>query len=180
MLPTTDTKLKLMQTATELIWIFDQYFWSEPVGRLLNYQVRNNSGLCVLVILPPHADSTYPEEHRARQLALQELTLGLSADQLARVAVYNMWHPQGKGIYVHAKAHTYDGALMVCGSANLNRRSLTCDSELACAVVDADVVAAHQQNLAAFPDNDSDADPRPVWIFPDVRHSLTRDRTVRP
>jgi hypothetical protein len=138
---------KAMKTATELIWIFDQYFWSEPVGRLLNYQVQNNSGLCVLVILPPHADSTYPEEHRARQLALQELTLGLSADQLARVAVYNMWHPQGKGIYVHAKAHTYDGALMVCGSANMNRRSLTCDSELACAVVDADVVAAHQQNL---------------------------------
>jgi phosphatidylserine/phosphatidylglycerophosphate/cardiolipin synthase-like enzyme len=144
---------KAISKANELIWIFDQYFWSEPAARLLNYQLQNSATVCVLIILPPHADQTFPEEHRARQLALTELTQGLTADQRARVAIYNMWNPQGgnpadgRGIYVHAKAHTYDGALLVCGSANMNRRSLTCDSELACAVVDADVVAGHQKKL---------------------------------
>jgi phosphatidylserine/phosphatidylglycerophosphate/cardiolipin synthase-like enzyme len=139
--------------AKELIWIFDQFFWSEPAARLLNYQLRNTPTLCVLIILPPHADSQFPDEHRARQLALAELNQGLSAADRARVAVYNMWHPlssnpaNGRGIYVHAKAHTYDGALLVCGSANMNRRSLTCDSELACAIVDSDIVAGHQQKL---------------------------------
>ncbi len=41
-----------------------------------------------------------------------------------------------------------DGGLLVCGSANLDlRRSFLCDSEIACAVADEAVVAAHQQQL---------------------------------
>jgi phosphatidylserine/phosphatidylglycerophosphate/cardiolipin synthase-like enzyme len=144
---------KAMSTAKELIWIFDQYFWSQPAARLLNNQLRNSPTLCVLIILPPYADTKFPEVHRARQMALTELMLGLTDQQLGRVAIYDTWYPvnsdpkKGRGIYVHAKAHTYDGALLVCGSANLNRRSLTCDSELACAIVDSDLVAAHQQKL---------------------------------
>jgi phosphatidylserine/phosphatidylglycerophosphate/cardiolipin synthase-like enzyme len=144
---------KAVSAAKELIWIFDQYFWSEPLARLINYRLQNTPTLCVVIILPPHADSTFPEIHLARQLALTELTQGLTAAQRSRVAVYNMWNAQaaspadGFGIYVHAKSHTYDGALLVCGSANMNRRSLTCDSELACAIVDSDLVAAHQQKL---------------------------------
>lgn len=144
---------KAMSTASELIWIFDQYFWSEPTARLLNQQLRAKPSLCVIIVLPPHADSTYGQIHQARKLALGELVLGLSADQRSRVAIYNMWRAAGgskaagRGIYVHAKAHTYDGALLVCGSANVNRRSLTCDSEIACGVVDADLVGDHQKRL---------------------------------
>lgn len=144
---------KAMAAATELIWIFDQYFWSEPVARLLNLRIRTVETLCIVIVLPPFADTTYPEIHRARQLALLELTLGLNSSQRARIVVYNMWRAkngvaaQGKGVYVHAKAQTYDGALLVCGSANLNRRSLTCDTELACAVADPVVVFQHQQRL---------------------------------
>jgi PLD-like domain len=136
-----------MAAAQGLIWIFDQYFWSEPAARLLNYRIQNNPKLCVLIVLPPHADTQYPVQHRTRQLALAALTEGLSPDQRKRVAVYNMWHPQGQGIYVHAKSHTYDGALLVCGSANMNRRSFTCDTEIACAVLDPVVVANHQEKL---------------------------------
>jgi phosphatidylserine/phosphatidylglycerophosphate/cardiolipin synthase-like enzyme len=144
---------KAAAKGNELIWIFDQYFWSEPLARLINSRLKTSSSLCVLIILPPHADALYDVEHRERHFALDALTDGLTAPQRARVAVYNMWRPkahdrtQGRGIYVHAKAHTYDGSLLVCGSANLNRRSLTCDSEIACAVLDTAVVAGHQQKL---------------------------------
>jgi phosphatidylserine/phosphatidylglycerophosphate/cardiolipin synthase-like enzyme len=153
-----------VQQATDLIWIFDQYFWSVPLARLLNYQLRQRPTLHVILVLPPHADgdnvgpATKPNPstvqvatHLARAHALDALTDGLgSAGQYQRVAVYNLWKStatENRGIYCHAKAHTYDGSLFVCGSCNLNRRSLTCDSEIVCAVLDPSVVNAHQRAL---------------------------------
>jgi hypothetical protein len=141
------------QKSTELIWIFDQFFFSRPLGRLLNSLVKNAPGhsLHVIVVLPPHADASFLDEHRARKLALQELVAGfpMSAPGVfGQVAVYNLWdHDKGRGIYCHAKVQTYDQQLLVCGSANLNRRSFTCDTEIDCAVHDPLVVARHQQRL---------------------------------
>ena len=86
----------------------------------------------------------------------QLLRSDLRPDELARISVFNLWLDQtrgssrNRGIYVHAKAHTYDNSLFVCGSANLNRRSFTCDTELACAVLDPAVVTGHQRQLWAF------------------------------
>jgi phosphatidylserine/phosphatidylglycerophosphate/cardiolipin synthase-like enzyme len=52
------------------------------------------------------------------------------------VAVYDLENEQGTPIYVHAKAVVIDDVWAMVGSANLNRRSWTHDSEVACAVVD--------------------------------------------
>lgn len=146
--------------ATQLIWMFDQYFWSRPLARLLNAQLKAASSLHVIVILPPHADSFVATAHHARALALDDLTAGFTktGGEYERIAVYNLWHDaegqpdsvNNRGIYVHAKAHTYDGDLLVCGSANLNRRSFLCDSEIACAVLDQSVVLAHQSALWSY------------------------------
>ncbi len=140
-----------VNASKELVWIFDQYFWSLPLARLLNYCVsKPGSGLRVIVILPPFADSTsglsHGVIHRARQLAVQELTNNVPA---GRIGVYDLWDPRGsgRGIYCHAKTQTYDGSLIICGSANMNRRSLACDSEMACAVLDPAIVSGHQQRL---------------------------------
>ncbi|MEU5689955.1 hypothetical protein DEJ48_38885 [Streptomyces venezuelae] len=141
-----------VQQATELIWIFDQYLWSEAFARLLNQRLRAVGSLRVIIVLPPHADVLTDTAHEARFRALTLLTASGMQD---RVAVFNPWNvvsasgnaPANRGIYVHAKAHTYDGALLVCGSANLNRRSFLCDTELCCAVLDPAVVLAHQKAL---------------------------------
>jgi phosphatidylserine/phosphatidylglycerophosphate/cardiolipin synthase-like enzyme len=141
--------------ANELIWICDQYFWSLPLMRLLNQRVRETSagegerGTNVLIILPPHADAGFPtRQHQARLRALHTLYQDLSPAQQQRVAVYDLWNPtRNTGIYVHAKAQTYDSTLLVCGSANLNRRSFTCDSELSVAVLDSALVKQHQRDL---------------------------------
>jgi phosphatidylserine/phosphatidylglycerophosphate/cardiolipin synthase-like enzyme len=52
------------------------------------------------------------------------------------VAVYDLENEHGTPIYVHAKAVIVDDVWAMVGSANLNRRSWTHDSEVACAVLD--------------------------------------------
>jgi phosphatidylserine/phosphatidylglycerophosphate/cardiolipin synthase-like enzyme len=135
-----------VQQSEHLVWIFDQYFWSMPLARQLNFELTNKTDLHVIVILPPYADTQQDIAHRARKDALDALCNGVRA----KVGVFDLWDhrpsPQ-RGIYCHAKAQTYDGGLLVCGSANLNRRSFLCDSELDCAVADEDVVLSHQQAL---------------------------------
>jgi phosphatidylserine/phosphatidylglycerophosphate/cardiolipin synthase-like enzyme len=143
--------------ARQLIWIFDQYFWSRSLATQLHRQLRANPGLRLIIVLPPHADdpSNAAKQHQARFDALS-LVMNASGTSVAnQVGVYSMWnsHPPapelqpGRGMYVHAKVQMYDGNLLVCGSANLNRRSLLCDAELALAVADPTVVAAHQRKL---------------------------------
>ena len=55
----------------------------------------------------------------------------------------------GTPIYVHAKVCVIDDVLLVIGSDNLNRRSWTHDSEVSCAVIDAEVDDAHRPTRAA-------------------------------
>jgi phosphatidylserine/phosphatidylglycerophosphate/cardiolipin synthase-like enzyme len=56
-----------------------------------------------------------------------------------RVAVYDLENQAGTPIYVHAKVCVVDDIWLEVGSDNLNRRSWTHDSELSCAILDADL-----------------------------------------
>jgi len=154
-----------VKQAQELILVFDQYFWSRPFARLVNAQLKDTHrpDLHVIVVVPAHADvdTLLPLKsvaHKARADAFADLTSGLTKTGIEydRVAIYNLWldrtatDERNRGIYVHAKTQTYDGDLLVCGSANLNRRSFTCDSEINCAVLDPGVVVAHQSELWSY------------------------------
>ena len=55
-----------------------------------------------------------------------------------RVAVFDLENTAGTPIYVHSKLCVIDDVWMAVGSDNLNRRSWTHDSELSCAVIDAE------------------------------------------
>jgi phosphatidylserine/phosphatidylglycerophosphate/cardiolipin synthase-like enzyme len=136
------------EQASELIWIFDQYFWSLPLARLLNRLLMSNPSLCLIIVLPPYPDTFQMSECYLRLAAILELTSNFGAAQYQQLEIYNLWNPNSQhGIYCHAKVQIYDGSLLVCGSCNLNQRSLLCDSEIACAVLDPTVVASHQNNL---------------------------------
>lgn len=170
---------KACKQAQRLIWIFDQYFWSRPLALLLNSRLRQEpQNLYVLIILPPCADGdtlngyAAVRQHWARWVALNILTQNLSQSngEFDHVGVYNLWHPtRNLGIYCHAKAQMYDGSLLVCGSANLNRRSFTCDTELACAVLDPAVVHNHQQRLWKL------LFPNVPWVEDQLGHSINWD-----
>ncbi|WP_067484076.1 phospholipase D family protein [Actinomadura hibisca] len=136
--------------AEKLITIWDQYFWSEPLARLLAHRVATVPGLRLVVVLPAHGSTSPSTEMGYRKRALTTLWNGLG-DQGGRdrVLVFDSWnHARNSGIYVHAKVQTYDDCLLVCGSANMNRRSFTNDMELDVAVLHRPTVQWHLGRLA--------------------------------
>ena len=136
-----------VQQATELITIWDQYFWSEPLCLLLANRLTRTPNLKVLIVLPPYGSNDPVNELRYRRKTLQTFWNALRPVDRPRVIVFNAW-ANNVGVYVHAKVQTYDDCLLVCGSANMNRRSFTLDMELDCAVLHKSDVSYHLANLA--------------------------------
>ncbi len=102
--------------ATELITIWDQYFWSVPLAKLLAARLRAEKKLLLLIVLPPFGTSldAVSDELAFRYDAMQALWNGLDADGRSRVLACDMWSPGPNcGVYVHAKVQTYDLALLV-------------------------------------------------------------------
>lgn len=122
--------------AQRLIYIEDQYFWSEVVARTLADALRSKPALQVIAVVP-----RFPEEDTALNGTPMRLGQKRALDLLhaaggSRFAVYDLENASGTPVYVHAKVCIVDDEWMTCGSDNLNMRSWTHDSEVTCAVVD--------------------------------------------
>jgi phosphatidylserine/phosphatidylglycerophosphate/cardiolipin synthase-like enzyme len=140
---------KAVCTAKQLITIWDQYFWSEPLSKLLAHRLKTEPGLHLLIVLPPHGSNNPVNELWYRRRAMQTLWNALTRSERQRVLALNAWSAAKQtGVYVHAKVQTYDDCLIVCGSANMNRRSFACDMELDCAFLHNPSVQYHLANLA--------------------------------
>ena len=122
--------------ARRLIYIEDQYFWSDAVAAALAAALRREPELQVIAVVP-----RYPEKDSRIGgppiLYGQRLAWDLLRDAGGeRVALFDLENAEGTPIYVHAKVCVVDDQWMTIGSDNLNRRSWTHDSEITCAVVD--------------------------------------------
>lgn len=124
--------------ARRLIYLEDQYFWSDVVAAGLAEALRREPELQVIAVVP-----RYPEE--TNRLSGPPMMLGqrLAYDRLReaggdRFAMFNLENAAGTPIYVHAKVCVVDDQWCTIGSDNLNMRSWTHDSEITCAVVDLD------------------------------------------
>jgi phosphatidylserine/phosphatidylglycerophosphate/cardiolipin synthase-like enzyme len=127
---------KAFRRAQRLIYLEDQYMWSPHIARLLADALKANSDLHIVVVVPRHPDVD-------GRFALPPNEVGrLEAIQVARKAapdrvhVFDLENHAGTPIYVHAKVCVVDDVWACAGSANLNRRSWSHDSELSCAVLD--------------------------------------------
>mgnify|MGYP006160500769 CR=1 FL=1 len=120
----------------KLIYVEDQYFWSEEIASLLAKTLREEPELHMIVVLPRYfeqggAVSTPPPRH-GQSHAIDIVKEGGGE----RVAFYDITNEAGTPIYVHAKVCVIDDVWAEVGSDNINLRSWTHDSELSCTILD--------------------------------------------
>jgi phosphatidylserine/phosphatidylglycerophosphate/cardiolipin synthase-like enzyme len=128
---------KAFPRARRLIYIEDQFFWSTEVVGLLAETLKRNLDLHVIAVVPRHPDKDGRISGPPNRIGQQQAMALIDAAGGDRVAFYDLENEAGAPIYVHAKVCVIDDVWVSVGSDNLNRRSWTHDSEIACAVIDA-------------------------------------------
>jgi phosphatidylserine/phosphatidylglycerophosphate/cardiolipin synthase-like enzyme len=160
---------RAIEKARYHIYIEDQYFVSYEIVNALRKRLDEVDDLTVIVLVPEKVNDLGDDSfHYYQNECIKKLTTAFGD----RFAIYHLRNPLApdKQIYVHAKLMIVDDVWVGIGSMNLNRRSMTHDSEIAIAIVDTDVV-----------DNDEDAGPFPYCRFAhDLRLKLWAEhlRTV--
>jgi len=128
---------RTLKRVRRLIYLEDQYLWAPFVADLLADALRENPELHMIAIVPRYPD----RDGAARWPSLvgrQEAIRVCRAAGGDRFAIYDVENGEGRPVYVHAKVVVMDDVWAMIGSDNLNRRSWTHDSELSCAVIDAE------------------------------------------
>ena len=143
---------KAFSQAHSLIYVEDQYLWSDVVARGICQALERSAELRVIAVVPryPDADRALSgPPARLGQLHAMRLLQQTAPD---RVGIYDLENADGVPIYVHAKICIVDDVWFTCGSDNFNRRSWTTDSELTCAVVDATLDDREPHDLTSLGD----------------------------
>jgi phosphatidylserine/phosphatidylglycerophosphate/cardiolipin synthase-like enzyme len=124
---------KAIRRATNYIYIEDQYLVFDEIARELAAALARIQKL--IIVVPHHNTETWSQAFNWHQNNFLRI---LRAVHPGKVHVYHLIQPAtGQPIYVHAKVMLIDDIYAVIGSANINRRSMTHDTELAVAIIDA-------------------------------------------
>jgi phosphatidylserine/phosphatidylglycerophosphate/cardiolipin synthase-like enzyme len=124
--------------ARRLVYLEDQYLWSDQVADLLIGALRRHPDLSVVVVVPRHSDREPRAARIPTMVGRERLMRRCRAAGGDRFLVFDVENEDGVPIYVHAKVAVVDDVWAVIGSDNLNRRSWSHDSELSVAVLDAE------------------------------------------
>jgi phosphatidylserine/phosphatidylglycerophosphate/cardiolipin synthase-like enzyme len=127
---------KAFTQARRLIYVEDQYLWSELVARGLAEALERSRDLRLIVVVPRYPDAAGLLSGPPNRLGQLKAMRMLHAAGPGRVGVFDLENSGGTPIYVHAKVCIIDDVWMTIGSDNFNRRSWTSDSEITCAVLD--------------------------------------------
>lgn len=128
--------IKALRRARSLVYIEDQYLWSNEVAGVLAAALRRAPDLRLIAVVPRYPDRDGVVSgplQRIGQVDAVELVRRAGGD---RVGLFDLENEDGDPIYVHAKVCIVDDVWMTVGSDNLNLRSWTHDSELSCALLD--------------------------------------------
>lgn len=144
--------LNAIKSARRFIYLENQYLWAPEIYESLCEAMDRHRGsnFRVVVVLPARAYSgRYDNDRHVRMLR--------DADPDGRMfeaySLYAGGPAQGTSgyrylpIYVHAKVAVIDDEWLLIGSANLNRRGLATDTEIAVQVVSSDVAGSLRVDL---------------------------------
>ena len=126
---------KALPRARRLVYVEDQYLWSEDAADTFAEALTRNPELRLVIVVPrfPERGGQSGKTEMIGRLRVLDRLYAASHD---RVGVYDLENADGVPVYVHAKVCIVDDVWLEIGSDNLNRRSWTHDSELSCAVID--------------------------------------------
>ncbi|MGV9451649.1 phospholipase D family protein [Streptomyces sp. NPDC003635] len=127
---------KALRRARALIYLEDQYLWSPRVVQCFAEALSAHPDLRLIAVVP-----AFPEQDGRLTLPMNVVGRVAALDRLRqaggeRVGVYALENHVGTPVYVHAKVCVIDDVWASVGSDNINLRSWTHDSEIACAVLD--------------------------------------------
>jgi phosphatidylserine/phosphatidylglycerophosphate/cardiolipin synthase-like enzyme len=128
---------KAFGNARKLIYLEDQYLWSELIAQDITEALQRSPELRVIVVVPRYPASDGAVSGPPARFGQLRAVRMLHSTAPGRVGIYDLENTAGAPIYVHSKICIVDDVWFTCGSDNFNRRSWTCDSELTCAVLDA-------------------------------------------
>jgi phosphatidylserine/phosphatidylglycerophosphate/cardiolipin synthase-like enzyme len=126
---------KAIRRARKLIYVEDQYLWSNWWADAIADALKTHADLRLVVVVPRYPERSGFSGH-AESIGRERVINTLRAAGGDRVAFYDIENVDGTPIYVHAKVCVIDDVWLEVGSDNLNCRSWTHDSELSCAVLD--------------------------------------------
>jgi phosphatidylserine/phosphatidylglycerophosphate/cardiolipin synthase-like enzyme len=127
---------KAFGNARKLIYLEDQYLWSELIAQGIHDALERSPELRVMIVVPRYPDADGAISGPPARFGQLRAVRMLRRTAPNRVGIYNLENAAGAPIYVHAKICIVDDVWFTCGSDNFNRRSWTSDSELTCAVLD--------------------------------------------
>ncbi len=134
--------LKAIREARQFIYIEDQYLVSMEISSELKKALQNTPNLNVIILIPHGsitdmaAFSCQVELGEQVHFRRQQFIDPLRKAARSRVGVFFLSPPGAKNTYVHSKMMVVDDEYAIIGSANLNRRSLTHDSEAIAGIYD--------------------------------------------
>jgi phosphatidylserine/phosphatidylglycerophosphate/cardiolipin synthase-like enzyme len=129
---------KAIQRARRLIYLEDQFLWSTEVAQIFAAALVASPSLHLIIVLPRFFDQAAALTLRPNQVGREQAVRVLLDAAGDRVAIYDIENADGVPVYVHAKISVIDDVWASVGSDNFNRRSWSHDSEISCAVIDAE------------------------------------------
>ena len=130
--------LRAFSRARRLVYLEDQYLWSQAATAALVEALRREPELRVVIVIPRHPDPAGWISGPASAIGRRHVMRSLLGAGGPRVAVYDLVNDDGIPIYVHSKICIVDDEWLAIGSDNLNERSWSHDSEISCAIVEPD------------------------------------------
>jgi phosphatidylserine/phosphatidylglycerophosphate/cardiolipin synthase-like enzyme len=126
--------LHAISQARRFIYIEDQYLTNLEISQALARVLPNIQHLTILI---PHSNLISPKECPQWHHAMRRRFIApLKAAGGGKVGVYYLNPPGNFKTYVHAKTWVIDDEFAIIGSANLNFRGYTHDSEVAAGIYD--------------------------------------------